>query len=451
MKDLIKNNFHSNIADLDFPAKLPNTLLEIQQIFEHSPITDIPTEIMQAFEQSAILYRLVKGSKVAVGVGSRGIANLPIIVKAVIDIFKKAGMQPFIFPAMGSHGGGTAEGQIEILSELGINPQSTGAEIKSSMEVTRIGNLENGPDLFLDNYAGSADAIFLIGRVKPHTDFSGELESGLSKMCVIGLGKKTGAEAMHSFGSRGFREFLAPAARFYEKNTKLLGGLAIIENAYGETAELKVLSKENIGTEIEKQLLIKARNLMARFPFKKFDVLVMKEIGKNISGTGMDTNVIGRMMIPREPEPTDGPDIAVIGVLRLTEESHGNAAGIGMANVTTLDLANQIDWKATYTNAITTSTFGMQRAAIPIMMSSDLKTLQVLSRGCGVPEGKSRWVFAANTGKLGKLWVSKNMMEDIDTDPHLQIVNEVPLMFNHEGRMVSPWLLGEKDKQCKER
>ena len=438
--------FFSEIASLDFPARLPDTLYEIQQNFEHSNITDVNIEIRKAFQRSSILESLPKGSTVAVGVGSRGISNIPLIVKTVIDIFKEAGAKPFVIPSMGSHGSGIAEGQVELLAELGITPEAIGAEIKATMEVFQIGTLENGPNLHMDVNAFKADATFIIGRVKPHTDFFAELESGLSKMCVIGLGKRTGAEAMHAYGAKGFRNFLAPATRIYEKNTNLLGGLAILENAFSETSELMVLSSAQIGTKAEKDLLVKARELMASLPFKEIDILVLKEIGKNISGTGMDTNVIGRLMIPRETEPTNGPDISVIGVLNVTEESHGNASGMGLANVTTLRLANQIDWRSTYTNAITTSTFGMQRVSVPIMMSNDEKALQVLSRGCGVPADKSRWVFANNTSKLGRLWVSKNMLMDIESNPRLGIIDEIPLAFDNLGNMISPWSMGEVDQ-----
>lgn len=443
MQNLQQDFFFSEIASLDFPARLPDTLYEVQQNFEHSTITDVSNEIRQAFHRSSIIEGLPKGSIVAVGVGSRGISNIPVIVKTVIDIFKEAGAKPFVIPSMGSHGGGTAEGQVELLAELGVTPDAIGAEIKATMEVFQVGSLENGPNLYMDVNSLKADATFIIGRVKPHTDFIAELESGLSKMCVIGLGKKAGAEAMHAFGAIGFRNFLPLAARIYEKNTNLLGGLAILENAYSETAELMVLSSSQIGTQIEKELLIRARGLLASLPFKDIDILVLKEIGKNISGTGMDTNVVGRLMIPREAEPTEGPDIAVIGVLDVTEESHGNTSGMGLANVTTLRLANQIDWKATYTNAITTSTFGMQRVSVPIMMSSDEKALQVLSRGCGVSSDKSRWVFANNTSKLGKIWVSKNMLMDIESAPRLSINKEIPLAFDNLGNMISPWLMSE--------
>lgn len=441
MSDYHQDNFYEQIINLEYPAKLPERLFEIKQDFEQLRVDDIENTISQEFIRSSILNRIQPGDTVAIAVGSRGICNLPTIVKTVISIFKHAGAIPFVFPSMGSHGGGTAEGQITLLAELGITPDLIGAEIRATMEVIKIGEIPGGPMLFMDVNAANADATFLIGRIKPHTDFHAKLESGLSKMCVIGLGKKIGAEAMHKFGSGGFRKFLSPAARIYQQNTNVIGGLGILENALSETALLQVLPIEDIGTAIEEGLLQRAKDLMAKLPFKTIDILVLKEIGKNVSGTGMDTNVVGRMMIPREPEPEDGPDIAVIAVLDMTEESHGNASGIGIANVTTFRFVSKIDWKSTYTNAITTSTFGMQRAALPITMSSDKKALEVMSRGCGVSPENSRWVFVNNSGKLGTLWVTGNMIDEVNANPRLTVTNEVPLSFDLNGNIISPWQL----------
>ena len=450
MIDYHQDNFYDQIINLEYPAKLPESLIEIKQDFEQIKVDDIENTITQEFIGSSILDRIQPGDSIAVAVGSRGIYNLSTIVKTVISIFKQAGAIPFVFPSMGSHGGGTAEGQITLLAELGITPDLIGAEIKATMEVIKIGEISDGPELFMDINSAKADATFLIGRIKPHTDFHAKLESGLSKMCVIGLGKKTGAEAMHKFGSAGFRKFLSTAARIYQQKTNVIGGLGILENAFSETAELRILPIEEIGTEIEVRLLQRARDLMAKLPFNSIDVLVLKEIGKNVSGTGMDTNVVGRMMIPREPEPEDGPDIAVIAVLDLTEESHGNASGIGMANVTTFRFVSKIDWNSTYTNAITTSTFGMQRAALPITMTSDRRALEVMARGCGVSLEKARWVFASNTGKLGTLWVTGNMIDEVNANPRLRITNEVPLSFDLNGNIISPWLLDPITQDLKE-
>ena len=429
------------IQPLSFPAELPDKLLVVDQHFDAPEVGDLAEKVRQQFEASGLLAGMPLGSRVAVGVGSRGIREIVPIARAVVDTFKAAQMRPFIIPAMGSHGGATPEGQIALLADLGITSESMGVDIRATMDVRLVGKLENGPELFQDAVSASAEATFLINRVKPHTDFNGVLESGISKMAVIGLGKRRGAEAMHSFGGDGFRRFLAPAARVYESQTNLLGGLALVENANGGIADLVVLSAHQIGGPVEQELLERARTLMARLPFEHVDVLVVRQLGKNFSGTGMDTNVIGRLMIPRQPEPEDGPDIAVIAVLDLSPESEGNGAGIGLANVIPQRLADKVNWKATYTNAITSGIFGMQRVSLPITMPDDRRTLQVALRGCGRSPSQARMVWINNTSKLGRLWVSPNLKPMVENLPCLSIAGELPLAFSEDGLLISPWQL----------
>jgi hypothetical protein len=308
------------------------------------------------------------------------------------------------------------------------------------MAVVEIGQLPDGPALYQDANAAAADATLLVNRIKPHTDFHGEIESGLAKMAVIGMGKDTGAQLIHVYGARGFMRFLAPAARIYAANTNLVGGLALLENAFGETAAAHALDVTEVGAAAETALLEQARALMPRLPFAAIDILVIKEIGKNFSGTGMDTNVVGRIMIPRMPE-THQPDVAVIAVLDIAAESHGNAAGIGLANVTTQRAVDRIDWTATYTNSVTSGIFGMQRVSIPITMADDRRALEIAIRCCGEPPSQARWVFINNTSKLRQLWASPTLHTAIDAQPHLRIVREVPLAFDAQGQMVGPWHL----------
>ena len=428
---------------LRFPAQLPATLLEIEQDFSAPRIDDIPAAVRAALAGSKPIQRIRPGMRVAVGAGSRGVTNLPAIVRTVIEEFRALGAHPFVFPAMGSHGGATAPGQIEMLASLGVTPESVGAEILATMEVKEIGRLPDGPPLYQDVNAAAADATFLVNRIKPHTDFHGQLESGLTKMAVIGMGKDTGAQAMHLYGGRGFIRFLAPAARIYAANTNLVGGLALLENAFGETAAAHALDVSEIGTALETALLEKARGLMPRLPFDAIDILVIKEIGKNFSGTGMDTNVVGRIMIPRTPE-THQPDVAVIAVLNIAEASHGNAAGLGLGNVTTLRAVNRIDWTATYTNSVTSGIFGMQRVNVPITMADDHRALEVALRCCGEPPEQARWVWINNTSKLRRLWVSPNLRAAIEADPHLRLVAETPLRFDKQGKLLSPWEMPEE-------
>lgn len=426
-----------HIATLDFPVALPATLLEVEQRLEANRLPDPGAATRAALQELSI----PPGKTVAVGVGSRGIRDIAPVTRAVVAYLRECGAQPFIFPAMGSHGGATADGQRQMLAELGVTPESVGAEIRASMDVIEIGQIEDGPRLYQDANAHAADYTLLINRIKPHTDFHGPLESGLAKMCVIGLGKQHGASIMHAYGGAGFRRYLAPAARVYEANTNLIGGLAILENACDETAHVQWLDAGEIGAATEESLLERARAMMPKLPFPEIDVLVLRQIGKNISGTGMDTNIINRVMIPRQPESTEGVDVAVITVLDLTKETHGNAAGIGLANVTTARVAEQIDWHATYTNTVTSGIFGMFRASLPITMPDDRRALRVAVRGCAQPPETARLVFIQDTLHVDRLWVSPSLREQVEAHPQLTLSDEVPLAFTEQGMMRSPWQL----------
>ncbi|GIV79327.1 MAG: hypothetical protein KatS3mg050_3721 [Litorilinea sp.] len=429
------------IQTLNFPATLPETLLAVDQRFDAPKVEDLTAATRRALEESGLLARMTPGNTVAVGVGSRGIANLPQIVRAAVDRLKEAGLKPYIVPAMGSHGGATAEGQKELLAELGVTEESTGVEIRATMEVKEIGRIPDGPPLYQGVDSMAADHTILISRIKPHTDFRSHLESGPSKMCVIGLGKQHGAALMHAGGGANFQKYLAPAARIYETNTNFVGAICPIENAYDETAEIVGLTAAEVGGPKEAALLEKAKALMASLPFPEIDVLVVRNLGKNISGTGMDTNIIGRLMIPRQPENFGNVDIAVIAVLDLTEETHGNVAGLGLANVTTARVVKKIDWVATYTNAITSGIFGMWRVSMPITMADDRRALQVALRGCARPHDQAGMTFIRDTLTLDHLWVSPSLRQAVLEHPRLTIAEEVPLRFDEQGNMVSPWNL----------
>ncbi|MBK8050403.1 MAG: hypothetical protein IPK16_26860 [Anaerolineales bacterium] len=287
----------------------------------------------------------------------------------------------------------------------------------------------------------AADHTLLISRIKPHTDFRATIESGPAKMAVIGLGKQRGALAMHEGGGENFQRYLAPAARIYEANTNLLGALCVVENAFDETAKMAVLAASEIGAEPEANLLVEAKAMLASLPFPEIDVLIVRELGKDISGTGMDTNVIGRLMIPRQPESFGNVDVAVIGVLDVTPASHGNATGIGLANLTTLRLAQKVDWPAMYTNGITSGIFGMFRNSLPMTLPSDRQLLEVAIRCCGRPPEQARIVLIQNTLQLGKIWVSPTLRSEVEAHPQLHLVDANPLQFDTAGNMVSPWLM----------
>lgn len=430
------------IQHLRFPATLPSTLLEVHQHFDAPRVDDIPRAVRKALEEGGLLAKISTGDSVAVGVGSRGIANIATIARATVDRLKEHGAKPFVVASMGSHGGATAEGQRELLASMGVTEDSIGCEFRITMEVKEIGRIPNGPALHQDIFSAAADHTLLCSRIKPHTDFHGKLESGPSKMEVIGLGKRHGAEMMHAYGTSGFQRFLAPAARVYEANTNMRGAIAILENACEDTAELVGLTSAQIGTEAEEQLLLKAKSMMMSLPFKSMDVLVLRELGKNVSGTGMDTNVIGRLVVNRQPEPEDGNDIGAIVLLDLTEATHGNASGIGLANVTTARVVKKIDFIATYTNAVTATTFGLKRSGIPITMADDRRAMEVAVRACGVePGNEPTFVFTRNTLTVEHLWMSPNLRPQIEAHPRLKIVGEVPLAFDDNGTMASPWVM----------
>jgi hypothetical protein len=431
------------IQALDFPAPLPEKLLVVEQRFDAPQVPDITLAAREALESSGILARMQPGQTVAVGAGSRGIANLAAIVRAVVDRLKEAGLKPYVVPAMGSHGGATADGQRQILAELGVTEETMGVEIRATMEVKQIGQIVDGPPLYQGVDSMAADHALLVSRIKPHTDFRSHLESGPSKMCVIGWGKQFGAALMHAGGGANFQKYLEPAARIYETDTNFVGAICPIENAYDGTAEIVGLLDTEVGTPKEAALLEKAKELMASLPFPEIDVLVVQQLGKNISGTGMDTNIISRLMIPRQPEAFGKVDVAVIAVMDLTEETHGNVAGLGLANITTARVVQKIDWVSTYTNCITSGIFGMFRVSLPITMPDDNRALQVALRGCARPFDAARMVFIRDTLAVDHLWVSPNLREAVEAHPRLTLVDEVPLAFGVQNNMTSPWTLSE--------
>lgn len=425
------------IKELHVAAQLPKTLLVVRQKFDSHSI-DVVQRTLTALD-SSFLYKMKPGSTVAVGVGSRGIANIVEITRTVVSRLRGAGLKPFIFPAMGSHGGATARGQIQVLKSLGVTSNSVGAPIKATMQVYEIGQVPNGPPLFQGKESYEADYSILICRIKPHTAFKGYLESGAAKMAVIGLGKQKGASTMHAYGGEGFRNFLVPAARIYETNTNLIGAIAVIEDAYDKTAEIVGMNSSDIGSSMEHELLECSKSFMASIPFSKIDVLAVKEIGKNISGTGMDTNIIGRLMVVRESSEWRGPDIATIVVLNLSHETKGHATGIGLANVTTVRVVKKMDFVSTYTNALTAGTFGMYRNAIPMVMADDKRAIGAALLGCGELQHQARIVFISNTLSLEYIWVHPLMRGEIEANPRLSIESEIPLAFNKDGIMTSPW------------
>lgn len=431
------NSLLDQVKDLRCEAPLPR-MVRVCQHFDAPRLDDIEGAVA---EQLRMLEGKIRpGMRVGITAGSRGIANMARILKAAGEVVRRAGGRPFIIPAMGSHGGATAEGQAELLAGYGITEETTGMPIVSSMEVRQIGTLgdarDPGPAVYASVTALEADGLIICNRVKPHTDFRAPIESGLAKITAIGLGKHQGAKTIHSFGTRGLAHWLPLVAKRIVQEMHVLCGLAILENAYDQTARIVAVPPEAIGGEGEARLLEEARALMASLPFDEIDVLVIDEIGKNVSGTGMDTNIVGRMMIRGVPE-FERPNVRIIVVLDLTDESHGNGAGIGLADVLTRRVVEKLDLRATYINGLTSGIGGVQRIKLPLFLPSDVDAIcaGILTCGRGDPQN-ARVVRIKNTLELGELLISESLLEEARRHPRLEVVSEpARLEFDAEGNL----------------
>ncbi|HKB36831.1 MAG TPA: lactate racemase domain-containing protein, partial [Gemmataceae bacterium] len=304
----------------------------IRQTHSQPVVADLAAEVRRQWQASQVAHSIKPGDRVGVGVGSRGIANLQLMVRTTLQFLRDLGARPFVVAAMGSHGGATAEGQRELLGEYGISEAALGVPVETDMTAVKIGTNSWGEPVWWDKNALEADAVVTVSRVKPHTDFRGRFESGIAKMLVIGLGKRDGASQHHRWGFRGLRDMMPETAKVILEKTPFLAGLAILENAKEETALVKVVERNNLLDE-EPKLLERARALMGRLPFEQLDLLVIGEIGKNYSGAGIDPNVIGRLLVEGQPEP-ESPRVTRICALDLSPESHGNGTGVGLADLT---------------------------------------------------------------------------------------------------------------------
>ena len=398
-------------------------LLRVRQNFPRSAPLDISSVLRAGF--APLRGRIKPGDRIAVGVGSRGITNLAAIVTAVLENLRAVRAEPFFFPAMGSHGGATPEGQRELLASYGITEAAMRAPIRDSLEVRQVGETESGVPVFASVEASNADGIILVNRVKPHTDFSGALGSGLVKMCVVGLGKRAGAAAMHAAASRlGHERVIRDMARILLRTAPVLGGVAILENQFHDTARLVVVPREDIETA-EDQLLIEARALMPALPFEEIDLLIVDRLGKNVSGAGLDPNVTGRWVngysssLAREARPA--PFIRRIFVRELTPETHGNATGIGLADVTTTRLVRAMDARVTYMNALTALT--PQCAKIPIHFETDREAIEMALASLALSEPRSaRIVRIRDTLSLEHLEISEALQAEAARRADLSIV-----------------------------
>jgi hypothetical protein len=398
-------------------------MVRIKQKFNTIPgIVNIEKEVKRQIAIANVMSTIKAGDKIAITAGSRGIANMDRIIRSIVNEIKFIGAIPFIVPAMGSHGNAVAEGQIEVLRHYNITEESMGCPIRSSMDTVELGEDADGIPVYIDKNAYSADKIVVLNRIKQHTDFSGKIESGLVKMLAIGLGKQKGASTYHKASLKfGFERVLRNVAEKVLSTGKIAFGFGIVENQYDQTAILQAMSAEDL-IKTEENLQEKAKQLSACLPFDIFDVLIVDEIGKDISGLGMDTKVIGRMMQTGESDP-EKPKITRIVALDLTPNTMGNAAGIGLADFTTKRLVDKIDFGPTYMNFITS--LGPQKVRIPINFEDDRKVLDAVFNTIGLIKSEdSRVVRIKNTLKLDEVDISEALLDEIQKRDDLEIVGK---------------------------
>ncbi len=413
------------------------SLYLVRQNFPDRSIKDIPAEVRKQLSGSGWYSSLKPGSTVAIGVGSRGITNIATIVRSVVDFWKSHGMKPFIFPAMGSHGAATAEGQAEVLAHYGVHEAVMGCPVISHLEVVSLGSTAQGIEAFMDKKAYDADGVMLVGRVKWHTDFAGKIESGLFKMMAIGLGKFAGAQRYHTYAYKlGLEEVIRNVGRQVLSSGKILGGLAILEDANHNTAQLTAVSTENMEQK-EEALLALAKSWMGHVPVPELDILIIDEIGKNYSGAGMDTKVVNRSVQGLYNPWPNTPKFERVFLRDLSSASYGNAVGFGMADVVHDRLLAKIDWNPTSINSLTASSPAAIK--IPLHYPSDRECLEKVMPTVGkldLKEVTFGWI--QNTLDLSPLALSANLLPIIEANPALEILGDpIPMEFDAKGDLVS--------------
>jgi hypothetical protein len=422
-------------SDAAFPEftgrALPDWAL-VRQRFDDTEIGDIAAAVDAALEP--VMAGIPAGSRVCLAVGSRGIDRIDSVVRAVVNRMRAAGAAVFIVPAMGSHGGATAEGQVEVLAEYGITPETMGCDIRSSMDTVELGQVRPGVPVFVDRNAfEGADFIVPINRVKVHTDFSGPVESGLMKMIAIGLGKQKGADTFHSQGFAVFDQLIPEVAKFTLAHAPIPFGLALIENGHARLVHVEAVPAGSIATR-EPELLVMSTEALARLPLANIDVLILDEIGKDISGLGMDSNIVGRYY----SGPTAPPSIQRIVVRGLTEATQGNAVGIGLADVVLRRAADGVDRHKTYMNCITAKT--PEGARIPLTVDTDREALSIALACCiKVVAATARIVRVRDTKHLDLLYVSAAALDDVLATGRCEVVRPlVPIAFDAAGMFADP-------------
>jgi hypothetical protein len=417
-------------------------LLLVQQHFPDRAITDIPGEVRAQLERAAFGQRLEPGARVAIGVGSRGIHNIATIVRAIVDYWKSQGARPFLFPAMGSHGAATAAGQAAVLAHYGIDERTMGCPVISQLEVVSLGKTSEGIEAFMDRMAYEADGVMLVNRVKWHTDFAGKIESGLFKMMAIGLGKFAGAQRYHTYAYKlGLETIIRTVGRQVLASGKVLGGLAILEDANHNTAQVTAVAIEEMEQK-EEELLATAKSWMGRIPFD-LDILMLDEIGKNISGAGMDTKVVNRSVNGLYNPWDTAPNFERIYVRGISDLSYRNAVGLGMADIIHDRLLANVDWTPTRINSLTASTPAAIRT--PIHFGSDRQCIETIAPTVGrldMSEVTLGWV--RNSAEIGRIALTANLRSKIEANPTLEILTELDWPFDADGNLPGVSSLGAR-------
>jgi hypothetical protein len=418
-------------------------VVRIRQRFDGQPeVDDVVGEVERAILHSHLAGRVTRGGRVAVTVGSRGIAGIATIARAAVGALKHLGFRPFVVAAMGSHGGGTPKGQRALLAELGVTEASVGCPIRSEMETVVLGTNPFGLPIHFDANAHDADGIVLLNRIKPHTSFRGSYESGLLKMLVVGLGKRQGAAQVHKLGLPGLVRLIPEVGAVLLERTPVALGLAILENARERTARVVAVEPEEL-LDAEPRLLEEARGLMGRLPFARADVLVVGELGKNYSGTGLDPNVIGRQRVETMPD-LDRPLVTRLAVLDLSTETRGNALGVGLADLITTRLRDAIDPEPMRVNSFT-SNF-LTRSRVPLALDGDRAVIEAALDTCWrIDWSEARMALIPNTLELETIWVTPPLRDELDGD--VEIVGEPrPIPFDAAGRIDQAALFPESTR-----
>ncbi len=395
-------------------------MVRIRQHFPRPVVQDVGQTVKGEIHRLELNHKVKPGDTVAITAGSRGVANIAAAVRAAAEAMLELGARPFVVPAMGSHGGATTEGQLGILEHYGITEETTGVPVRATMDVKKLGETSDGLSVYLDHNAAEADHILLLNRIKSHTDFGGRIESGLMKMMAIGLGKQRGANQYHrAFFRYGFERVITSVGNYVLTHAPVLCGVGLVENAYEETAKVCAMLPEEL-EKTEEKLLVESKQIAAKLPVENLELLIVDWMGKDISGTGMDTNIIGRMMQNFEPEP-ESPRILRILVCDLTPDSGGNSVGIGLADFATKRLVEKYDRHATYMNCITA--LGPQKARIPVYYDTDQEAITNALETVGLtPPHECRVIRIHSTLHLIEMEVSESLLPELSDRENIEIL-----------------------------